>query len=215
MKIGSDSVLLGAWTNAAQATHILDIGTGTGLLALMMAQRCPEALITGVEIDSSAARQAKENALRSPWSGRIVIETNDILQCTFPHPFDLIISNPPYFSVTPFIEQPNRATAREVSALPHEMLLQRVGQWLTPQGIFSLILPTTLSARFISQAQDAGLHLCRETRVCTREGKPPRRTMMAFQKNALPGPWRDTLTLLHANGEKTAAYRKLTEDFYL
>ena len=96
MKVGTDGVLLGAWTNVDHSHRLLDVGTGTGLIALMLAQRCPQAYITAIDIDAEAVEQARENTLSSPWKDRVEVLLQDI--CTFPtnQQFDTIVSNPPY-----------------------------------------------------------------------------------------------------------------------
>ena len=141
MKVGTDGVLLGAWTSVDHSHRLLDIGTGTGLIALMLAQRCPQAFITAIDIDAEAVEQARENALSSPWKDRVEVLLQDI--CTFPanQQFDTIVSNPPYFIDSLKCPDDQRNTARHTDTLDAERLLASVARLLTDDGRFSIILP--------------------------------------------------------------------------
>ena len=117
MKVGTDGVLLGAWTNLSQSRRILDIGTGTGLIALMMAQRVPEVPITAIDIDAEAVNQANENFSASPWNNRLEAVLQDVCTYTEKNSFDTIVSNPPYFINSLKCPDNQRTTARHTDTL--------------------------------------------------------------------------------------------------
>ena len=147
MKVGTDGVLLGAWTDLSHSRRILDIGTGTGLIALMLAQRCMDARITAIDLDSAAVEQAQENIQASPWKDRIEALQQDI--CTY-HPngtFDTIVSNPPYFIDSLKCPDGQRSTARHTDTLDADRLIGKVSELLTSDGRFSIILPAEQNAR--------------------------------------------------------------------
>ncbi len=144
MKVGTDGVLLGAWVNIFNAKSVLDIGTGTGLIALMIAQRST-ANILAVEIDADAVNQAIENVERSPWSGNIKVQHADFKTATFNTKFDVIVSNPPYFSDSLLSPDTHRSTARHTSELTYHDLISRVSGILAFKGEFSLIIPADIS----------------------------------------------------------------------
>lgn len=188
MKIGTDGVLLGAWAAIAQASSILDIGTGTGLLALMAAQRNPTAQITAVEIDAAAANQAKQNIQQSPWQERIKIHCTNVSDFQSAQGFDVIISNPPYFEAkkSTQIQQQARALARSTIKLSFEALIQAVLQHLTTQGQFFCILPTQEGIHFCKIAQKAGLYLCKCTAVRPRVGQAANRLLLGLERQPKP-----------------------------
>lgn len=225
MKVGTDGVLLGAWAEVA-GKHVVDVGCGSALIALMAAQR-GAAEVTGLEIDAEAAKQAAENAAASPWSDRISILAADFLQwpdspTAEAQTIDCIVSNPPYFLETTQAPDHRRAQARHASAgtLTHRALVERAHQLLTVGGSLQVILPYSAATSFHALCALNGFSLLRRTDVQTKEGQVPRRTLFHFAKDGtsgqlLPTPQHDTLTLLSADGNRTAAYTELTQYFYL
>lgn len=215
MKVGTDGVLLGAWVNVKGAKKILDVGTGTGLLALMIAQRT-RANIDAIEIDKAAAEQAVENVLRSRWSDRVVIH-HTALQDYFPShsKYDLIISNPPYFSNLIQITGNARELARQNYALTMNGLISGVCRLLTPGGRFALIYPAESFNAVTELTRKNGLFALRVTRVLSTPGDKAIRILAEFsyKRNI---PVHDKLIIeekgRHQYSEK---YRKLTQDFYL
>ena len=166
MKVCTDSCVLGAYADVRHATRILDIGTGTGLLALMLAQRT-DARIDAVEIDKAATRQAAENAAQSPWASRIRVVENSILDFaqTHPAPYDCIVSNPPFFS-----NHLKRRDARQSAALHNDTLqlpdlIRVVQQLLTPQGRFIVMLPPHESTLLAGLCAETGLHKTEQLRL--------------------------------------------------
>lgn len=234
MKVGTDGVLLGAWVNISCARRVLDIGCGSGVVALMAAQRNTDALVTGVEIDPAAAADARENVIASPFAERIWIVCADILSLVqkLP-PFDCILANPPYHEETLLPPSALRSTARHTDGggLTFSALLHAVDYLLYKRdeksdrertitgknGIaahFSLILPTQTVPHFVALAAAHGLYVARRTTVVTRPGKPSKRTLLEFSRLAAP-PICDTLVLLSPDGTRSPQYTRLCRDFYI
>ena len=215
MKVSTDGVLLGAWAPIDDSTSILDIGTGTGILSLMAAQRNPSALITAVDIDADAAAQARENADASPWGERITTLAADVRQYSAPAPFDAIICNPPYFTRSLRNPDEARATARHDGSLSLDELACTVPSLLADGGIVSLVLPTERRADIIPLMSMRGLFLFRQTTVRPLPDKAPTRLLMAFRKGIPAGTLSDELCIALSPGIYTEEYRALTKDFYL
>ncbi|MBK7175360.1 MAG: methyltransferase [Bacteroidales bacterium] len=216
MKVGTDAVLLGCWTEPGNALTILDVGTGTGILALMMAQRT-SAEIDAVEIDSKAAEQAKANVDLSPWPDQIRIHP-----VSFQHflagnskTYPFLISNPPFFNNSLKSPDPSRNTSRHDELLPVPELLKGVGSCLSENGIASFILPFSDYERWINSAADHGLFPYRACKVVPRHGKPASRVMIEFKRHKREFLKMETITIRELNGEYSAAYIELTRDFYL
>jgi len=216
MKVGTDSVLLGAWTNVGQAENILDIGTGTGLVAIMMAQRS-DADIHAIELQKNAFQQARENIYNCPWSDRIQIQYvsfQEYASCA-DRSFDLIVSNPPYFidSLSPTRE--DRYQARHNSTLSQEDLILGSLKILKSDGRLSVILPYREGHSFIDLAGRNGLYCSRKTYVKPNPNKNPKRLLLEFSFQQIK-PEEKHLTI--EKGERhnfTREYRSLTRDFYL
>lgn len=185
MKIGTDSTLLGAWAKVIGASKILDIGTGTGVLALMSAQRNETANIIGVEYEEDAFLQASENIAASPWANRIQIYHQAIQDFESVEYFDAIISNPPFYPIDSHLQSTNpaRNLARATKSLEFEELLEAVSKLLCPKnGTFSIILPIEVEMVFSKMASTKGLYLIDKTNIIPREGKAVNRVLMAFSK---------------------------------
>ena len=214
MKVGTDGVLLGAWTDLSHSRRILDIGTGTGLIALMLAQRCMDARITAIDLDSAAVEQAQENIQASPWKDRIEALQQDI--CTY-HPngtFDTIVSNPPYFIDSLKCPDGQRSTARHTDTLDADRLIGKVSELLTSDGRFSIILPAEQTEDLIRVADEKGLHPSRQTWVITRPGLSPKRILMEFRK--IPVTLQpDELVIELERHVYSEEYIALTKEFYL
>ena len=214
MKVGTDGVLLGAWTDLSHSRRILDIGTGTGLIALMLAQRCMDARITAIDLDSAAVEQAQENIQASPWKDRIEALQQDI--CTYPPngTFDTIVSNPPYFIDSLKCPDGQRSTARHTDTLDADRLIGKVSELLTSDGRFSIILPAEQTEDLIRVAGEKGLHPSRQTWVITRPGLSPKRILMEFRKIPVTLQPNELVIELerHVYSEE---YIALTQEFYL
>lgn len=216
MKVGTDGVLLGSWANCENTKAILDIGTGTGLIALMLAQRS-KAKIDAVEIDEQASLQAKENVARSDWKDSILILNTSFQEfCTSTNKkYDLIVSNPPYFQNSLFAPDKKRTDARHNSNLELEELLEGAIKLLSENGVFSLILPYVEGTMFILKASEKGMYCTRQTNVLPRPGREPKRLLLEFIKIKKPLVEQEIIIELNKRHEYSDAYKNLTKDFYL
>lgn len=213
MKVGTDGVLLGAWVDVASARHALDVGTGTGLISLMMAQRS-HARIKAVDIDADAVEQARGNVASSPWKDRIEVELQDICHFASESLFDVIVSNPPYFVNSLKCPDEQRNTARHTDNLDFERLLASVARLLHPEGAFSVIIPTDGKELFLTIASRYGLHLSRQTLIHTKPGADPKRVLLAL-KFSVDKCVADDLTIELSRHVYSEEYIALTKDFYL
>ena len=218
MPVNTDGVLLGAWVNTQSAASVLDIGTGTGVIALMLAQRLAEVKIEGVEIDPAAAAQARTNMAASIWADRLTCHQESIQDFSrfAGKEYDLIVSNPPFFTGGTLSENQSRSEVRHTVKLPHGDLIQAVRRLLSPGGRFALILPHIEGLRFIEMATTYGLHLRRQTEVRSREEKPVVRLLVEFSKEE--GPLEQNQLILYqgqADRTRSTGYQALVEPFYL
>jgi len=221
MKVGVDSVLLGAWAEADHVSRILDVGAGTGLLSLMMAQRYPDALIDAVEIDHEACRQANENVEESVWSSRIRVTCADftdyVEDCAYR--YDLVISNPPYFTASLKPQDKKRDVARHNDSLPHRLLLAGSAKLLTPAGMLAVVLPPAEALSFIAEAATYNLLVRRMLHVQTVPSKPVYRILVELSKTPPHFPETDSERRLCIEkpdrSDYTDAYKQLTKEFYL
>lgn len=213
MKVGTDGVLLGAWTDVSASRRILDVGTGTGLIALMLAQRC-EAFITGIDIDAEAVGQAAENMVASPWKERVEVMLQDVCDYTPTELFDTIVSNPPFFIQSLKCPDCRRSTARHTDTLDAERLFAAAGRLLHPDGRFSLILPAEQKEDVVAVAAGRGFSLSRHTAVVTRPGLPPKRSLLEFRK-AGGDCHEDELVIELSRHVYSEEYIALTRAFYL
>jgi len=213
MKVGTDGTLLGAW--AMGGATVLDIGTGTGLLALMIAQRFPDAKVMGIDIDPEAVTQAMENVNASPFANRISIKEADVRTWDGGHAvYDVIVSNPPYFVDSLVCPDNRRTLARHAGTLSYGDLMAAVVRLLADDGEFSVVVPFDCKPRLESEAALAGLSKSRECAVKTTPRKQPRRYLMAFRKH--PSVQECTEGIIELSpGVRSAWYEELTKDFYL
>jgi len=209
MKVGTDGTLLGAWAHGGK--HILDVGTGTGLIALMMAQRFPDAVVTGVDIDADACLQAQENVMASPFKVNVIHADVAEMEGSF----DCIVSNPPYFNNSLKCPDEQRSKARHTSILGYSKLMQHAYRLLTDNGDLSLIIPSEGKSLMESEASLQGLFKVREYAVRTIPSKPPRRYLLAFRKHRVEIVEYAEVVLHDAPNVRSAWYHELTKDFYL
>lgn len=214
MKVGTDGVLLGAWAPVAQARTALDVGTGTGLVALQLAQRNPSLHVTAVEVDSDAATQAAENVACSPWPDRIKVVCADFRNFQSDGGFDLIVSNPPYFVDALPCPDRQRNTARHAGSLNYDLLFRQSVQLLGEGGLVSVIIPSEVERQAEEAAWMHGLCPRRRTRVFTKAGKPARRVLLTFSRQLGPVD-EDALYIHQPDGSYSDDYRRLTGEFYL
>ena len=213
-KVGTDGVLLGAWTNYSRAITMLDVGTGSGLLALMAAQQNHELRIEAVEVEINAAQQAAENALASPWANRIKVHHTALQSFVPAQPFDLIISNPPFFSSSLQGPAQNRNLARHQESLSFGELLSFATAHLSEKGELSVIYPFDLIEGIVQTAGDRGLYLIRRCDLQPRTGKAFSRSMLAFSREAKQVQT-ETLVIRLESGAYSPEHDALTREFYL
>jgi tRNA1Val (adenine37-N6)-methyltransferase len=217
MKIGTDSVLLGCLAEVEHAQKILDIGTGTGILALMCAQRS-EAKIDAVEIDEQATLEAEFNFNNSKWINRLNVHHQSLqnFTSTCPHLFDVIISNPPYFVKNNnfYIINEQRSKARHDADLPLNDLAKYAYQLLKDEGHFWLILPTQEAQLFSNYALEAGLFLKQQTVLFPKVNKASNRVIQQWCKYETTAV-NNSFVIYETNGEPTMAYKKIAQEFYI
>ena len=214
MKPGTDGVLLGAWATANNPRRIIDAGTGTGLIALMMAQRYPDAIISAVEIEETAANEAELNFSATEWADRLIIVKGDFARFVSLSKFDLIVSNPPFF--TSGYESPStkRAMARHESSLPFSTLLAQSDKLLSEDGTLAIITPADIEDDIIYNSSLHKLYPRRICKVISVEGKAPKRIMWEFTRHD-GDIIHEQLTIRDQSNQFTDQYRNLTKDFYL
>ncbi|MCP5097650.1 MAG: methyltransferase [Chloroflexi bacterium] len=218
-KVGTDGILLGAWADVAGVERVLDIGTGSGLLALMLAQRLPLAQVDAVEIDPNSAQQAMENVQASPWAERVKVWQTAVQTHTASgtQPYDLIISNPPFFDVKSNMVAPQigRQQARQTTMLDHNTLLDCVMALLGGNGRFCTILPVLAGALLIAYAAEKGLSCVRKTAVRPVAHKPPHRLLLQFEQTQQPMQEDELIIETAQRHHYSDEFITLTEAFYL
>lgn len=219
MKIGTDGVLLGAWTPLEhQPDSILDIGTGTGLIALMLAQRSPALLIDALEIDENAYEQAVENFENSDWSDRLFCYhaafDEFVEEMQDEEKYELIVSNPPFYSEDFTSENTQRNQARFAEALPFSKLLPGVSKLLSEEGFFSCIIPHREEKKFLQLAQKSGLFPQKITRVRGTRDSGIKRSLVNLGFNKVKTV-NEELILEISRHNYTEEYKKLVSPFYL
>lgn len=232
MKVGTDGVLLGAW--APGGHRILDIGTGTGVIALMMAQRFPEATVTAVELDADAAAQARENIAQSPFADRVTVveadirswrqearvsESSELSENSEPseesEQYAAIVANPPFYEHSLPSRSAQRDMARSAGTLSFAELMAAVRRLIAPTGTFSLVAPAHAMERLEAEAALEGLYIMERARVKTVDRKPPKRVLLTFSPTRPQVLRGETFVLQNADGQRSDWYSALTRDFYL
>ena len=221
-KVGTDGILLGAWANVAGAKRALDIGTGTGLLALMLAQRNPTVQLDALELDVASSEQAAENVIVSPWKERIQVWQTAVQDFAPAQPYDLIITNPPFYPAEQHSLAPNKARqqARQTTTLPYAVLLESVVRLLGENGRFCLILPVETGRGFVARAEERGLDCWRETAVRPTPTKAVHRLLLELgwrRDGVEKRPFASTSLTIETEQrhDYTAEFKALTDDFYL
>lgn len=242
MKVGTDGVLLGAWAQGGR--RILDIGSGTGLISLMMAQRFPEAEVVGIDMDADACGQARENVMASPFRDRVEIEccrlqdfggASETAEASGTAEglkvdggaseaaeglkaagvFDAIVSNPPFFVDSLKNPDSKRTMARHTDSLPFRDLFAGVKRLLSDDGVFSAIVPVEVVEQFVAESCILGFYLIRKCGVKTVERKQSKRFMLSFAKHRISPYEEHVETMMDSQGNRSEWYRKITEEFYL
>ncbi|MBL7692708.1 MAG: methyltransferase [Flavipsychrobacter sp.] len=216
MKVTTDACIQGAWTPLhPQTKRILDIGTGTGLLALMLAQRSDTALIEAVEYDTTAAEQAKENVSHSPWSERIAVCCNDIRDYKSAEKYDLIICNPPFFDNALLGPQQEKNRARHTIALSKEDLAAVIVKHLTPEGYFSILLPIPEYRYWLTVAETCGLFPQEQLLIHHRPGSEPKRIVAIMSRNKTGTSREHQLTIMQEESTYSDNFKEMLRPFYL
>ena len=216
MKVGTDGVLLGAWTEIGEgASRILDIGTGTGLIALMTAQRHLSAEIIGIDIEPTAVSEAALNFQNSPWSNRLKAVNSSVQEFNAKSKFDMIISNPPFIEFNFHSIDGNRSVARQQEKLTFEELIKHSSRLLNDAGAFSIIIPAFEKDAFIELAVAEKLYPHRICEVKGRANLDAKRVLTTFKKKPISAILEEELVIEIERHKYTEAYIDLVKDFYL
>lgn len=230
MKVGTDAVLLGAWVNLNNVSRLLDIGTGSGVIAIMAAQRTThDCQIDGIEIQAPDCAQATANANASPWAQRIRIVHTALQDFHPPYRYDVIVCNPPYFINSLQPPTNGRTTARHTVSLDHDALVTAVDRLLSPTGRASFIMPSEEGNQFRMDMKERAMQLTRITYFRSRRERKIERFLMTFMRQSAVAndPIQvgghnskpillETEVLLYEEGNRwTKDYTELTQDFYL
>jgi tRNA1Val (adenine37-N6)-methyltransferase len=214
MKVGTDGVLLGAWSTVKEG-NILDIGAGTGLISIMLAQRNSTSHIDAVELQKDAYQEAKTNIENCKWSERFSIFNCPIQAYQTDKKYDLIVSNPPFFTNATKAPQSDRNAARHTDSLPFTDLINTVLRLLKPDGLFSLILPTVEAEHFILLAKEKSLFINRKWYVKPTATKSSKRVLMEFSFHNENSIVNELIIETETRHQYTPEYITLTKDFYL
>ena len=215
MKVGTDGILLGAWAELGSPKSILDIGAGSGLIALMLAQRFPQATITAIEIAKESAKQARQNFEASLWSKRIELVHGDACDFQPADAFDLIVANPPYFECSLLPRNNGRRTARHTGTLSHADLVRVINRLLTTDGQFAVVLPAESRLSFNRLCEQQDLHCVRRCDVYPTPTAAAKRVLLQYGRNSIDCFDADDLVVEIRRHEYSPAFRQLTKDFYL
>ncbi len=216
MKVGTDSDLLGAL--CAGGRHILDIGTGTGVLALMLAQRCPEAEITAIEIDENAVSDARQNFALSQWSQRLHLQhisLQDYLAVHRQPMFDSVVCNPPYFDRSLECPNPGRTRARHTSSLPFPTLIGGAYTLLKEDGFFSVCIPPEVLSDFLGICRATGFALSHDYAIKTVPEKGAKRHVLVLKKGMVEQSKEETCCMRNSDRTRSDWYQELMKDFLI
>lgn len=224
MKVGTDGVLLGAWCplppQKPNRVRVLDIGVGSGLIALMITQRLhlrgDMFSVLGIDIDRDAVEQSHINFQQSPWADSLTSQACRLQDMPAEQAFDLIVSNPPYFQDS--LKNPNaqRATARHTDTLSYTELIQHAARLLNTNGTLALVLPIEAEQEILTLAEAHALHTTHITHVHSKPGKPAKRLLIAFSPiSNTQYPIPQTMYIESENSPRSEEYKELTKDFYL
>lgn len=215
MKVGTDAVVLGAYVSLLNGNRILDIGTGSGIIALLLAQRSP-AQICGIDIDPKSIEQANENAAQSPWSDRVKFEQSSLQDYAKNNstPFDLIVSNPPFFDNAYKAPDLSRNNARHTDTLSHEALIKHAERLMHENSRLSIIIPIEYQKKMEQIGLVNKLFLSDVLSIQPKPSKPANRVILEFCKTEITTTTND-LTIRNEDNSYHESYKNLTQDFYL
>lgn len=216
MKVSTDACIQGAWTPVPSNTNrILDIGCGTGLLSLMLAQRYAGVNIDGIEIEESAARQAEENVAASHWKEQIQILMGDVRTYAFEHRYDMVICNPPFFSRDLQSDDLNRNLARHDLFLSQSDLINVIEKLLNPEGQASILLPVRAYSSWERLVREHGFYIQRLLSVRHAPNKSPNRIISILGRQKVDSPEQEELMIYTEEGSYSDRFRALLQSFYL
>lgn len=215
MKIGTDGVLAGAWADAGDARTILDIGTGCGIIALMMAQRFPQARIDAIDTDKGSLEDAAYNFAASPWADRLTLIGGDFASYSFGKKYDFIVSNPPFYSEDTESPDASRASARNTKALPPQAIAARCAGLLSAEGRIAVIYPYSFKTSITGVFAQYGFLPCAVTDVRDSPSTPLKRSLMCFSRDNNTICKTDELCIRSEDGMWSDVYRSLTGDFHI
>lgn len=213
MKVGFDGALLGVWANHSAVNSILDIGTGSGLIALILRQRFPGSKITALEPNTSAFKQAQINFGNSPFEKDIELVESNLQSFTCDHKFDMILSNPPFFTEETGSDNLDRNEARQEKFLPLNELMKGAKNFLSENGHFFLIYPTWEAKRVIDEVEKLNLFITIQTTIFSKKEKPSKRTIFQIQKSPCTTT-RNDFTSGNQDIGYSPEYRELMKEFY-
>jgi len=215
MKVGTDAVLLGSWVQPENEKTILDIGTGSGVIALMMAQKST-AKIDAIDFDKDSILQAERNFQKSQWFSQLKVIHISLQNYTksVTHKYDLIVSNPPFFDQSLKSHNKEKSISKHTDSLKFNELAHGIKQLLNPTGKAYLILPPVEAAQFLDEARIEGLFCCKKLNIVPIEGKAINRWIFeisSFRTKLIE----EELTIRDKNQHYTTKYKELTKDFYI
>ena len=212
MKVGTDAMLLGSFIESNQKGNCLEIGTGTGVISLMIVQRSPEIKITALDIDFESIEEAIQNFTNSPWKDRIEGVLGDFLDFSTSEKFDLIVSNPPYFENGLLNESKRKASTRHEASLPLIHLFEKSMNLLTEKGVFVLIIPAQSAQKWIDNALKMNLFCFKEITIFGKSNLPKRSILFFSKENK--EIIREELIIRNSDNTYTEEYKRLTIDFH-
>lgn len=216
MKVCTDACILGAYSIApATATHVLDIGSGTGLLSLMLAQRYPQLHIDAVEIEPAALEQATFNVVQSPWHSTIQLHQAAIQEFNPPHPYQLIVCNPPFYPEHLRSDNQQKNQAHHHDSLSFPELAAAAKRLLDPDGLCSMLLPPRQALEFGQLANKTGLYVQHELLIQERAAHQPHRSIRFYSHSNKKSPSFDRLIIRDAEGNYSDQFQKLLQPYYL
>ena len=216
MKIGTDAILLGRWTEVSENDDVLDIGTGCGLIPLMLAQKGIKSA-DAVELDNDSYEEAAQNFSNSAWNSRLSAIHDDIKHYSevCEKKYDLVVSNPPFYFGDNIPEKTKKGLARHTNTLSYNDLLSSVKKLMKPYGRFSLVLPAIESKTFLKDAENQGFFLKKELLIVPIEGKEPNRINMQLVVNQVDKTESETFILRNTDHSFTKEYKDFLKDYYL
>jgi tRNA1Val (adenine37-N6)-methyltransferase len=215
MKVGTDAILLSVWARVTKCYNILDVGTGTGIISLICAQRNSQAIIEGVEIDAGGFEDATLNFSSSPWKDRLQAHHCDFLDFETDKTYDVIISNPPYFSNSLRASDPSRSAARHDDSLPAQAFLEKSAKLLKKEGVLAVIFPTNQMEKWEAEAKLHGLYSTRICKVFTVPNRESQRVMVEYKTSPLDYPEMESVLIEKSPGQSSEHFKFLTRDFFL